>query len=216
MIGIGRHRLGDLPRRIPGQSMFIKEHAHTFRHGQSWVRIIQMDRHLRRKSVKRGMRFEIASKDIADGAGHQEVFLHQTEFTAAARASEGYSTLEMISEAIFCSHSPEIITLIEDLQIKFISRTARRGRSRAGSGRRAAAGHAGPPSPELLAPASRDGFGWRARSGSQVERVDMSIYDATPEELGTFDLVFCGSVVIHLRDQLGALERIAALCTAPS
>ncbi len=49
--------------------------------------------------------------------------------------------------------------------------------------------------------------------GSRVERVVCSIYDATPEELGTFDLVFCGSVLIHLRDQLLALERIAALCT---
>jgi tRNA (mo5U34)-methyltransferase len=49
--------------------------------------------------------------------------------------------------------------------------------------------------------------------GSAVERVDMSIYDATPEELGTFDLVFCGSVLIHLRDQFLALERIAGLCS---
>jgi tRNA (mo5U34)-methyltransferase len=49
--------------------------------------------------------------------------------------------------------------------------------------------------------------------GSRAERVVMSIYDATPEELGTFDLVFCGSVLIHLRDQVLALERIAALCT---
>ena len=49
--------------------------------------------------------------------------------------------------------------------------------------------------------------------GSKVERVDLSIYHATPEELGTFDLVFCGSVLIHLRDQLLALERIANLCT---
>jgi len=49
--------------------------------------------------------------------------------------------------------------------------------------------------------------------GSKVERVNLSIYDATPEELGTFDLVFCGSVLIHLRDQLLALERIANLCT---
>ena len=48
--------------------------------------------------------------------------------------------------------------------------------------------------------------------GSEVERVNMSIYDATPEELGTFDLVFCGSVLIHLRDQFLALERIAGLC----
>ena len=38
------------------------------------------------------------------------------------------------------------------------------------------------------------------------------MYEATPEELGTFDLVFCGSVLIHLRDQVLALERIAALC----
>ena len=49
--------------------------------------------------------------------------------------------------------------------------------------------------------------------GSNVERVSLSIYDATPEELGSFDLVFCGSVLIHLRDQLLALERIAGLCT---
>jgi tRNA (mo5U34)-methyltransferase len=50
-------------------------------------------------------------------------------------------------------------------------------------------------------------------TGSRVERVNMSIYDATPEELGAFDLVFCGSVLIHLRDQFLALERIAGLCS---
>ena len=49
--------------------------------------------------------------------------------------------------------------------------------------------------------------------GSNVERMNLSIYNATPEEIGTFDLVFCGSVLIHLRDQLLALERIANLCT---
>jgi tRNA (mo5U34)-methyltransferase len=48
---------------------------------------------------------------------------------------------------------------------------------------------------------------------SNVERMNLSIYHATPEEIGTFDLVFCGSVLIHLRDQLLALERIANLCT---
>ena len=59
-----------------------------------------------------------------------------------------------------------------------------------------------------------EGF-WMAKEllDSKVERVNLSIYDATPEELGTFDLVFCGSVLIHLRDQLLALERIAGLCT---
>ena len=47
--------------------------------------------------------------------------------------------------------------------------------------------------------------------GSDVERKVVSIYDARPEELGTFDFAFCGSVLIHLRDQLLALERIAGL-----
>lgn len=48
--------------------------------------------------------------------------------------------------------------------------------------------------------------------GSRVERRDLSIYDATPERLGSFDLIFCASVIMHLRDQFLALERIAGLC----
>jgi tRNA (mo5U34)-methyltransferase len=52
----------------------------------------------------------------------------------------------------------------------------------------------------------------RAALGSSAERVACSIYDARPEELGSFDLVLCGLVLIHLRDQLLALERIAGLC----
>ena len=53
----------------------------------------------------------------------------------------------------------------------------------------------------------------REALGSEVERVGLSVYDATPERLGgTFDLVFCGSVLIHLRDPMLALERMAALC----
>ena len=65
-------------------------------------------------------------------------------------------------------------------------------------------------------PAVRRGDGFRLLKeirGSSVERVNCSVYHATPEELGTFDLVFCGSVLIHLRDQLLALERMANLCT---
>jgi tRNA (mo5U34)-methyltransferase len=56
------------------------------------------------------------------------------------------------------------------------------------------------------------GFALAAEAlGSKVTRVVTSIYDADPETLGTFDLVFCGMVLIHLRDQLLALERIARL-----
>ena len=53
----------------------------------------------------------------------------------------------------------------------------------------------------------------REALGSHVERETVSVYEATPERLGTFDLVFCGSVLIHLRDPVLALERIGRLCT---
>ncbi|MBV9465626.1 MAG: methyltransferase domain-containing protein [Solirubrobacterales bacterium] len=59
------------------------------------------------------------------------------------------------------------------------------------------------------------GEGFRLASealGSRARRVICNIYEADPAELGTFDLVICGMVLIHLRDQLLALERIARLC----
>ena len=48
---------------------------------------------------------------------------------------------------------------------------------------------------------------------SSVRWVGASVYAATPEELGgTFDLVLCGSILIHLRDPMLALERMASVC----
>ena len=61
----------------------------------------------------------------------------------------------------------------------------------------------------------RRGDGFRMAKellGSNVERLVCNVYEADPADLGTFDLVFCGMVLIHLRDQLLALDRIAALC----
>src|SRR3954453_8560964 len=35
--------------------------------------------------------------------------------------------------------------------------------------------------------------------GSSVERVTMSVYDLSPQRLGSFDFVFCGDLLIHLK-----------------
>jgi tRNA (mo5U34)-methyltransferase len=63
----------------------------------------------------------------------------------------------------------------------------------------------------VAGPRGQGFFAAREVLGSKVERVVKSVYFATPEELGQFDLVFCGSVLIHLRDQFLAIERIANL-----
>ena len=46
----------------------------------------------------------------------------------------------------------------------------------------------------------------REALGSCVERVDCSVYDLDPAVHGTFDVVFLGSLLLHLRDPVGALE----------
>jgi tRNA (mo5U34)-methyltransferase len=47
---------------------------------------------------------------------------------------------------------------------------------------------------------------------SQVRRVSRSVYELDPEQLGSFDVVFCGDLLVHLRDPVGALERIHSVC----
>ena len=48
---------------------------------------------------------------------------------------------------------------------------------------------------------------------SSVTRHALSVYDVDPESLGTFDFVYIGSLLLHLRDPVRALERLRAVCT---
>jgi tRNA (mo5U34)-methyltransferase len=52
----------------------------------------------------------------------------------------------------------------------------------------------------------------KAALGSAVERVEVSAYDLDPAQLGTFDVVVCGSLMLHLRDPVRALEAIRGVC----
>lgn len=52
----------------------------------------------------------------------------------------------------------------------------------------------------------------RAALGSSVERIDRSVYELDQRDLGRFDLVYVGSLLVHLRDPVRALERIRSLC----
>ena len=48
----------------------------------------------------------------------------------------------------------------------------------------------------------------RAHLGSSVQRAGGSVYDLDPDEHGTFDFVFVGSLLLHLRDPVGALMAV--------
>ncbi len=48
--------------------------------------------------------------------------------------------------------------------------------------------------------------------GSSVERMVLSAYELSPQ-LGTFDFVFCGDLLLHLKDPITPVERIRSVCT---
>jgi tRNA (mo5U34)-methyltransferase len=69
---------------------------------------------------------------------------------------------------------------------------------------------------ELAKLAGVKGHGFEAAHaalGSRVEKRAISIYHLTPEELGTFDVVVCGTLMLHLRDPVRGLEAIRRVCS---
>jgi tRNA (mo5U34)-methyltransferase len=68
---------------------------------------------------------------------------------------------------------------------------------------------------EALAARKHGGDGFlvaKAELGSQVERRETSVYDLDPDLVGTFDVVYLGSILLHLRDPIRALERVRGVC----
>ena len=53
----------------------------------------------------------------------------------------------------------------------------------------------------------------RKALGSSVARHELSVYDLDPERLGRFDFIYLGSLLLHLRDPVGALEHVRAACS---
>jgi tRNA (mo5U34)-methyltransferase len=50
-------------------------------------------------------------------------------------------------------------------------------------------------------------------TGLNVQRVDGSVYDMETLDLGTFDYVFMGNILLHLRDPILALQQVRKVCT---
>jgi tRNA (mo5U34)-methyltransferase len=71
----------------------------------------------------------------------------------------------------------------------------------------------GPSRLEALVPQRGQGFEIACDAyDSRVERIELSVYDLSPERVGRFDVVVCGSLLLHLRDPLRALEAIRSVC----
>lgn len=59
-----------------------------------------------------------------------------------------------------------------------------------------------------------DGFRLAARIlDSKVEWRPLSVYDLDPAVIGTFDVITCGTLLLHLRDPIRALEAVRSVCS---
>jgi tRNA (mo5U34)-methyltransferase len=67
----------------------------------------------------------------------------------------------------------------------------------------------------LAAVAGEKGRGFevaRAALGSSVEKREINVYDLSAEAMGSFEVVVCGSLMLHLKDPVRALEAIRSVC----
>jgi tRNA (mo5U34)-methyltransferase len=68
---------------------------------------------------------------------------------------------------------------------------------------------------DALARRKRQGSGFQLASqqlGSRVRLLERSVYDLSPEDVGSFDFIYLGSLLIHLRDPVGALRAALSVC----
>lgn len=52
----------------------------------------------------------------------------------------------------------------------------------------------------------------RRALGSSVRRLERSVYDLDESDAGRFDMIYLGSLLVHLRDPVQALERLRDVC----
>lgn len=67
---------------------------------------------------------------------------------------------------------------------------------------------------ETIGARKRGGDGFAAAAAalqSTVDRRELSVYDLAPDVVGRFDLVYVGSLLLHLRDPVRALERVRSV-----
>ncbi len=83
VVGVGEHLVADGPGRFPGQPLFVHQHPHQFGDGDGGVGIVELNGDLGGKVAEIGaMHPLVATHDVLDGAGTEEVLLDQAQLFA--------------------------------------------------------------------------------------------------------------------------------------
>jgi len=119
VIGEAHNRLRDLPGLVPRHLVLIEQNPHHLRHRQRRMRVVELHRDLLGKIVEGLVVLAVGTHNIAHGAGDQEVFLHQAQLLAGLHRIGGIKHFGDAFRGDFVGHGLQIITLVENLHVKF-------------------------------------------------------------------------------------------------
>ena len=125
MIRVPQRGLGDHPGLLPGEIIFVNEHAHQFGDGHGWMCVIELNGDLGSEGLKGGMGLQISFDNIADSTGDEKVLLDEPELLARLNRIRGIQHLGDRFRGNLLLYRLEIIPGIENLHVK-LRRSARR------------------------------------------------------------------------------------------
>src|SRR3954447_24405399 len=82
MVGVGEGACSDVPGFAPREMALVEQNTHQLRDGNRRVRVVQLNRGFFGEGSPIGVAATEAAHDIGEGAGGEEVLLHETQALA--------------------------------------------------------------------------------------------------------------------------------------
>ena len=115
----------DFPRRIPIETVDVHQDAHQFGDSQSRMRIVELDGCFFGQFAQIRVCFQETAHNIADGAGYEEVLLHQAQFLTGFDGVGGVKDFGDCFGFDFLFNGFDITAFVKGFDIQFVGRSGR-------------------------------------------------------------------------------------------
>ena len=99
VVGVGKRAPRDVPGLVPSKAGFVEQDPHQLRNGQAGMGIVELNRDFDRQRTPIGIVPTEAPHEIRQGAGDQEILLHEAQTSPQGRRIVG---IENPSDRVGC------------------------------------------------------------------------------------------------------------------
>ena len=122
MVGVGQGVDGDFPGGIPRDAVGIDQHTHQLGNGNRGVRVVHLDRGVIGQRIQGFMHVQMASQQILQRRGDEEVLLAQAQFLTGFGAVVGVQHTGNTFCANDFGHRTKVIAGIEAFKVQVLDR----------------------------------------------------------------------------------------------